>query len=142
MVSGAVHTFIPEETENIEELEEMLKSYVAENLNDENIPPEEAIEQCIEVREDCVGLNHTDVIDVDAVFSTVCVEEADMIDGVVRVGAENKFGSMNAVMFEIDSPGEVNISKRIGHEINPDEVPRIYEFKGIEAINPDLTEEP
>lgn len=141
MASGAVHTFIPANSSDVAELRVELETLLKRHSEREDLNKKEIIEQYIEVRADCIGLRHAEFIDVEAILESLCIHHSEIIEGLVRVGSENKFGSMNAMKFDVEDSGELPVRERVSYETNPDEKERTFKYKSIEVINPELTTE-
>lgn len=139
MASGAVHTFIPANTGDLTVLQAEIESLVRKHNNIKTSGEERLIEECIEVRDDCIGLHHAEFLEIETILERLCVNKSEIIDGMVRVGAENKFGSMNAMKFKVEENGELPVVERVSYETNPDKKERTFTYGSVEVINPNLS---
>ena len=75
--------------------------------------------------------------DISDVVDEVTRTHADLIDGLIRVGAETTRGSMNAQYYEVDDNGNREVVGRDSHDSYPIGGHR-YTFRGVTAVNPEL----
>lgn len=135
MASGAVHTLLPKDDAEVEDVHDQLKQIIRDIQADEMTS--EDFEKCLERRDDCVGLRHSEFLEIELIFDQICIQMREVLKGLIRVGAEDKFESINVMMLDFTEEGLIPV-ERIARVIDPRKVREKYTYKTVEAINPTM----
>lgn len=144
MASASTYTIVHATSEDVDELESTLTELILEHIKEEKLdekrdrPAEELVEWTLKRRRGKLAL--TDFpreIPQKEIIEELCRKHSEQIDGVIRVGAEDTRGSMNARMYEVTKSGELEIDNRERRDSFPIGG-HPFSYRGVVAINPEL----
>lgn len=143
MASASVYTFAPAPDVDAEELEEWCREIAIELLDERDYETtyrgtdEELVDWALMNRGGRIALHRVRNIPNREIVEAVCEAHPDAIDGVIRVGAEDTYGSMNARMFDVDDAGDLEQVDR--ERLDDYRMSRHgFNHSGVRAVAPEL----